>query len=83
MPGIPLAARQARPRRRANAAGGCVDRSASCSGPWADDFANGVRGGRKFADKLALFKSQNMGRLHEVWSNAILLQTWNAYRAGV
>jgi hypothetical protein len=31
---------------------------------------------------IARLKRQNMGRLHELQVNGLIIQTWNAYRAG-
>jgi hypothetical protein len=48
---------------------------------FADDLAKNVRGGRKLSDMLVRARKQNMGRLHDVWINAIVVSAWNAYRA--
>jgi hypothetical protein len=49
---------------------------------FADDAAKGIRGFSKLAAKLTHLRKQNMGRMQEAWLNALLVQTWNAYRAG-
>lgn len=49
---------------------------------FSDDLAKGQRAGRKLPDKLHRLRAQNMGRLHEVQVNALIIQAWNAYRAG-
>lgn len=48
----------------------------------AEDFAKGQRGPLKLAGKLKILRKQNLGRIHEVWLNALLIKMWNAYRAG-
>jgi hypothetical protein len=48
---------------------------------FAADLENGVRVGKKLADKLKNLRKQNMGRLHERQINALLIQAWNAYRS--
>lgn len=47
-----------------------------------DDLSKNVRGARKLTTILLRARKDNMGRLNDVWVNALLVQTWNAYRAG-
>lgn len=47
-----------------------------------DDLSKNVRGARKLTTTLLRARKDNMGRLNDVWVNALLVQTWNAYRAG-
>jgi hypothetical protein len=46
------------------------------------DLIDRRSGGRKLLEKIARLKRQNMGRLHELQTNGLIIQTWNAYRVG-
>lgn len=47
-----------------------------------DDVSHNRRGAGKLAKVLALKRKDNMGRVNDVWVNALLVLTWNAYRRG-
>lgn len=46
------------------------------------DFDKNQNGARKLTTALAKARKLNGGRLNDVWVNALLVQVWNAYRAG-
>ena len=46
------------------------------------DFDKNQNGARKLTTALAKARKDNGGRLNDVWINALLVQTWNAYRSG-
>ena len=46
------------------------------------DFDKNQNGARKLTIALAKARKDNGGRLNDIWINALLVQTWNAYRAG-
>ena len=48
----------------------------------AEDLSRNLRGARKLNTVLLKARKNNMGRLNDVWINALIVQTWNAYRAG-
>ena len=48
----------------------------------AEDFDLNRGGARKLFAFLAKARKQNLGRLNEVWINALLIQVWNIYRGG-
>jgi hypothetical protein len=48
----------------------------------AADFDKNQRGARKLMQFLEKARKQNLGRLNDLWINALLIQVWNAYRAG-
>jgi hypothetical protein len=48
----------------------------------AADFDKNQRGARKLVEFLSKARKQNLGRLNDIWINALLIQVWNAYRAG-
>ena len=48
----------------------------------AADFDKNANGARKLTDALSKARKINGGRLNDVWINALIIQVWNAYRAG-
>jgi hypothetical protein len=46
------------------------------------DLEKRERGGRKLADRLNNLRKQQMGRLHELQTHALIIQAFNCYRAG-
>ena len=46
------------------------------------DFDKNQHGARKLTTMLQKARKENLGRLNDVWINALLVQTWNAYREG-
>jgi hypothetical protein len=46
------------------------------------DFDKNQHGARKLTTMLQRARKENLGRLNDTWINALLVQTWNAYRAG-
>lgn len=55
---------------------------AKATGRFAADLVEEVRGGKKLISKLSNLRKQNLGRLHEVQVNALIIQAWTAYRRG-
>jgi hypothetical protein len=47
------------------------------------DFERDQHGAKRLARTLVNLRKNNQARLHDIWINAILVQVWNAYRAGV
>lgn len=56
--------------------------NAKAAARFAQDLADRRGGGLKLINKLTALRKQGMGRLHETQSNALIIQAWNAYRAG-
>jgi hypothetical protein len=48
----------------------------------AADFDKNAHGAKKLVAFLNKTRKDNFGRLNDVWINALLVQTWNAYRDG-
>ena len=46
------------------------------------DFDKNQNGARKLTTMLKKARKENLGRLNDVWINALLVQVWNAYRDG-
>jgi hypothetical protein len=46
------------------------------------DFDKNQHGAKKLTTGLQKFRGENMGRLNDTLINALLVQTWNAYREG-
>ena len=57
-------------------------KNASITKKLAVDFDKNQNGARKLTIALAKARKDNGGRLNDVWINALIVQTWNAYRAG-
>jgi hypothetical protein len=49
---------------------------------FAADLAHRKRGARKLIQKIERLRGQNMGRVNELQMQAMIILTWNAYRAG-
>ena len=58
-------------------------KSSKATKAFADDLAQQARGGRTLIKKISKLREQNIGRIHENQMNALIIQTWNAYRKGV
>lgn len=57
-------------------------RHARLTAKFTADLVKNARGGLKLTTKLSALRKQNMGRIHEVQANALLVQAWRIYRAG-
>jgi hypothetical protein len=57
-------------------------KSATVTKKLAIDFDKNANGARKLTAALAKARKDNGGRLNDVWINALIVQVWNAYRAG-
>ena len=47
-----------------------------------DDLSHNRRGAGKLAKVFSDRRKNNMGRVNDIWVNALLVLTWNAYRKG-
>lgn len=56
-------------------------KSAATTRKLSADFDKNQRGARKLLATLHKARKDNFGRLNDLWINALLIQTWNAYRA--
>jgi hypothetical protein len=57
-------------------------KSAPTAKKLAIDFDKNQHGARKLTTMLQKARKENLGRLNDTWINALLVQTWNAYREG-